>query len=73
MNLQLNYSINVLKDEVRQLIKNGLLTRQQPIYTICNFIPAKEWQKVELELELNGYLLRDHLIDLIQPEKWENN
>jgi len=73
MNLQLNYSINVLKDEVRQLIKKGLLTRQQPIYTICNFIPAKEWQKVELELELNGYLLRDHLIDLIQPEKWENN
>ncbi|MGI0480601.1 DUF4327 family protein [Geminocystis sp. CENA526] len=73
MTLQLNYSINVLKDEVRHLIKQGLLDRQQPIYTICNFIPAKEWQKVELELEFNGYLLRDHLIDLIQPEKWENN
>lgn len=73
MNLQLNYSINSLKEKVRQLIKKGLLGRQQPIYTICNFIPAREWHKVEIELELNGYLLRDHLIDLIQPERWDNN
>jgi hypothetical protein len=73
MNLQLNYSINSLKEQVRHLISKGLLGRQQPIYTICNFIPAREWYKVEIELELNGYLLRDHLIDLIQPEKWDNN
>ena len=73
MNVQLSYSINSLKQEARQLVKKGLLSRQQPIYTICNFIPAREWHKVELELELNGYLLRDHIVDLIQPEKWEDD
>ena len=67
------YSINGLKDQARKLVKQGLLSRQQPIYAMCDFIPAEQWRSIELELELNGYLLRDHIIDLIQPEKWEHN
>ena len=68
-----NYSIEVIKEEVRYLVHKGALGRQQPIYTLCQFIPAREWEFIEFELERNGYLLRDHIIDLLQPESWEND
>lgn len=68
-----NYSIEVIKEEVRHLVHKGALGRQQPIYTLCQFIPAREWEFIEFELERNGYLLRDHIIDLLQPESWEND
>lgn len=67
------YSINSIKEQAKALVKKGLLSRQQPIYAMCNYIPAQQWKVVELELELNEYLLRDHIIDLIQPEEWEHN
>lgn len=67
------YSIEQIKQQARQLVKKGLLSRQQPIYALCNFIPAQQWKTIELELELNEYLLRDHIIDLIQPEEWRHN
>ena len=66
-------NVDVIKDEARPLVNRGLLGRQQPIYTMCQFIPAREWEAVELELERNGYLLRDHLIDLLQPERWQED
>jgi uncharacterized protein YqgQ len=69
----IQYSIELIKDEVRHLVQKGVLTRQQPIYAICQFIPAREWELVEGELENNGYLLRDHIIDLIQPESWDED
>lgn len=69
----ININIDSIKDKARKLVKQGLLSRQQPIYAMCNFIPAYQWRLVELELELNEYLLRDHIIDLIQPEQWEHN
>lgn len=68
-----NYNIEVIKEEVRHLVRKGALGRQQPIYTLCQFIPAREWEFIEFELERNGYLLRDHIIDLLQPESWEND
>ncbi len=67
------YTIELIQDEARELVRKGVLGRQQPIYTICQFIPAREWEWVELELERNGYLLRDHIIDLLQPERWDED
>ena len=72
-NNKLIYSINTIKEQAKKLVQQGLLSRQQPIYAISQFIPPEQWRSIELELELNDYLLRDHLIDLIQPEQWENN
>ena len=66
-------NIDVIKDEARYLIERGLLGRQQTIYTMCQFIPSREWESVELELERNGYLLRDHVIALLQPERWDED
>lgn len=67
----IQYSLELIRDEARQLIKKGVVTRQQPIYTLCQYIPAREWVCVERELELNEFLLRDRIIDLIGREDWE--
>ena len=63
------YSIEALKDEARQLVSNGLVASQQPIYTLCQYIPACEWVCVECELEKNDFLLRDRIIDLLGREE----
>lgn len=67
------YSLTMIRDEARQLVERGALSRQQPIYALCNYIPAREWTWVEKELEKNNYLLRDRLADLMGREDWEND
>jgi hypothetical protein len=66
------YSLDAIRDKARQLVAKGLLHRQQPIYTLCPYIPASEWLDVERELELNEFLLRDPIIDLLAREEWED-
>lgn len=67
------YSLTMIKDEVRQLLENGIVSRQQPIYVLCQYIPAREWVHVECELERNDFLLRDQIGDLIASECWDND
>ncbi len=69
----LHYSIEVIRDEARQLVQQGLVGRHQPIYTLCRHIPAREWAVVEVELESSGFLLRDCVADLMGREDWEND
>lgn len=71
--LDFRYTITQIKEEAKGLIDQGCLTRKHPIYTLCEFIPARLWNEVELELERNGFLLRDHLIDLVSQETWESD
>ncbi len=68
-----SYTIESLKEEARQLIEKGILSRQQPIYTLCKYIPAREWVCIECELERCEYLLRDTIADLVAYESWEND
>jgi hypothetical protein len=67
------YSIGLLQDEARELVHQGLIGRHQPIYTLCRYIPAREWVCVEGELEENGFLLRDRISDLMGREDWDND
>ncbi len=67
------YSINVIQEEARQLVEKGLVSRQQPIYVLCQYIPAREWVCVECELEQCDFLLRDRIGDLIGSEEWDND
>lgn len=67
------YSIDIIKEEARQLVRKGAVSRQQPIYTLCQHIPAREWACVEKELEESSYLLRDRIGDLMGREEWEND
>ena len=68
-----NYSIDILKDEARQLIETGIISRQQSIYSLCKYIPAREWMTIECQLERNDYLLRDPIGDLVSCDSWEND
>lgn len=67
------YPIELIKDEVRQLVEKGTVSRQQTIYTLCRYIPASEWVEVERELARQDYLLRDRIIDLVGAEEWNND
>jgi len=67
------YSIDVIQQEARQLVNKGLVSRQQPIYTLCQYIPPREWACVECELEKCDFLLRDRIGDLMGSEEWDND
>ncbi len=67
------YTIDVIQDEARHLIDKGIINRRQPIYVLCQYIPAREWVCVECELERCDFLLRDPIGDLISHEYWEND
>jgi hypothetical protein len=66
-------SLPVIQDEARQLVQEGLVSRHQPIYILCQYIPAREWACIECELERCNFLLRDRIGDLMGYEKWEND
>ncbi|WP_088239499.1 DUF4327 family protein [Calothrix rhizosoleniae] len=67
------FSLDVIQDEARRLVQKGVVSRQQPIYALCQYIPAREWACIECELEQCDFLLRDRIADLIGREKWEND
>lgn len=67
------YSLDMIQDEARELVHKGKISRQQPIYLLCQFIPAREWAFVECELERCNFLLRDRIGDLVGREHWEND
>jgi hypothetical protein len=69
----LHYSIDTIRDEARQLVEKGIASRNQPIYVLCEYIPAREWVVIESELERCDYLLRDRLGELIGSEIWDND
>jgi hypothetical protein len=64
------YTLDMLRDEALELVHRGIVDRQQPIYQLCRYIPEREWECVELDLEENEYLLRDRICDLIGCEEW---
>lgn len=67
------FSIDFLQDEARHLVQRGVVSRQQPIYVLCKYIPAREWAHVECELERCDFLLRDRIGDLLGHEEWDND
>lgn len=73
MILSIQYSLAVIKDEARRLVQQGIISCQQAIYTLCQYIPTREWIYVERELEENDFLLRDCIGDLISYENWGND
>ena len=66
-------SIEAIRDEARELVRSGLVDRQQPIYKLCQYIPVREWAAIECELEDHGFLLRDRIIDLLGHEDWDSD
>lgn len=69
----IQYSMTLLKDEARQLVQKGVVSRHQPIYVLCQYIPAREWSGIECVLEKHDFLLRDKVGDLLGREDWDND
>jgi hypothetical protein len=67
------YTIDQIRADVRVWINQGLVTPHQRIYSLCSLISAREWDSFDRELELNEYLLRDSIGDLIAQERWDND
>jgi Domain of unknown function (DUF4327) len=67
------YSLEVIREEVRNLVKKGLLRRNQPIFAICEYLPMREWRAIERVLEEGEFLLRDRICDLLAQEDWHND
>lgn len=67
------FSMGSIRDEARQLVQRGVISRHQPIYVLCQYIPAREWACVEGVLENHDFLLRDRIGDLLGREDWEND
>lgn len=68
-----NYSLECIQDEARHLVHKGVISRHQPIFSLCRYIPAREWTWVEGELEKHDFLLRDRIGDLVGGESWDND
>jgi Domain of unknown function (DUF4327) len=64
------HELSAIRSEVRQLIEERKISRHQPIYVLCRYIPAREWIYFESELEKADYLLRDPIGDLLSSEQW---
>ncbi len=62
-----------IKQEALHLVRKRVISRHQPIYTLCQYIPAREWTYFETELEQYDFLLRDRIGDLIGREEWDND
>lgn len=67
------YSIGMIQDEARQLVETGIVNTHQPIYVLCQYIPAREWICVECELERCDYLLRDTIGELVSSQEWSDD
>lgn len=67
------YSLISIKHEARCLLEKGKINRNQHIYVLCEYIPAREWVCIESELEKGEFLLRDRICDLLGCETWDND
>ncbi len=66
-------SIGAICDEARHLVECGSISRQQPIISLSKYFADREWGSVEHELELNQFLLRDRISDLMSKEDWSSD
>lgn len=73
VNSKSSYNFDMIVDEVRALLDNGTVTPLQPLYILANYIPAREWLAVEMELEEQGYLLRNRIGEILAKQKWDND
>jgi hypothetical protein len=70
MKSTIRISLDVIRDDARYLVNQGLIGRQQPIYMLCPHFSESEWNGIETELESNDFSLRDRVIDLLGREDW---
>ena len=51
----------------------GVIALDQPLRILFEYLPAKQWNTIECELERHDYLLRDRIIDLVGKVDWDGD
>ncbi|MEO1006414.1 MAG: DUF4327 family protein [Cyanobacteria bacterium J06638_38] len=67
------YSIAAIREEANNLVQVGVVALNQPLRILFEYLPAKQWNSIECELERYDYLLRDRIIDLVGEPNWDND
>ncbi|MEM7760226.1 MAG: DUF4327 family protein [Cyanobacteria bacterium P01_A01_bin.40] len=67
------YSIAAIREEASNLVQIGVIALNQPLRILFEYLPAKQWNSIECELERYDYLLRDRIIDLVGEPNWDND
>jgi len=67
------YSITTIREEAINLVQIGVIALDQPLRILFEYLPARQWNLIESELERYDYLLRDRIIDLVGEINWESD
>ena len=67
------YSIAMIREEATNLVQIGVVAVNQPLRILFEYLPAKQWNSIECELERYDYLLRDRIIDLVGEVRWDDD
>lgn len=67
------YSISAIREEACNLVEMGLISLNQPLRILCEYLPTEYWNNIEQELERNDFLLRDRIIDLVGALNWDSD
>ncbi|MEM7590408.1 MAG: DUF4327 family protein [Cyanobacteria bacterium P01_A01_bin.83] len=67
------YPIATIREEATNLVQTKVVALNQPLRILFEYLPAKQWNSIECELERYDYLLRDHIIDLVGEVSWDND
>lgn len=67
------YSIITIREEAINLLQTGVVSLNQPLRILYEYLPSKQWNTIECELERHDYLLRDSIIDLVGKVDWNND
>lgn len=66
-------SISSIQEDVQALVEKGTIAKRHQIYALARYYSTAEWRSIEQVLEVNEYLLRDSVCDLIGSESWMND
>ncbi|HEY9770847.1 MAG TPA: DUF4327 family protein [Coleofasciculaceae cyanobacterium] len=67
------YSFVEIREEAIYLVQIGEIALDRPLRILFEYLPAKQWNVIECELERHDYLLRDRIIDLVGKISWESD
>ena len=67
------YSIATIREEACNLLATGAIAQDQPLRILFEYLPARQWDIIESELELHDYLMRDRINDLVGRIDWDSD
>lgn len=67
------YSIITIREEAINLVQMGVVAVDQPLRILFEYLPPRQWNLIECELERYDYLLRDRIIDLVGEVDWSSD